>query len=409
MHYDLIVIGMGLSGLMAAKTAAEMGKKVLIIGRGTGSLCLFSNTIDVLGDFTKQSNLIDGLSNWIKDHPQHPYARIGVKRVEEALSSFATLFQGPYSFRKADTGNWSVLTGAGTFRPACMIPTTMVVRASLKEGDVLIAGFKGFKDFYARYVSNHLGCRGVTLSLPDGVDREVTAAALARFTETESFRRMIGREIKKRLDGESCVGLPAILGVRDPFKVKRDLEEAIGAEVFEIPHLPPSIPGLRIFNRFQEWFIQKGVTSLLGHPVSGTTVKGKRCEGVVINHPPVHTSYSADHYILSTGRFVGGGLTASEDKISEPIFNLPVAQPKSREEWFQKSFFDSNHHPVHGAGILADSSLRPIDERGNVLLENVWVAGTILAGHHCIDEKSREGIEIATGYCAARNTSGQRA
>ena len=34
MHYDLIIIGMGLSGLMAAKTAAEMGKKTLIIGKG---------------------------------------------------------------------------------------------------------------------------------------------------------------------------------------------------------------------------------------------------------------------------------------------------------------------------------------------------------------------------------------
>jgi thioredoxin reductase len=40
MHYDLIVIGSGLSGLMAAKTAAEAGQKVLIIGKGMGSLSL---------------------------------------------------------------------------------------------------------------------------------------------------------------------------------------------------------------------------------------------------------------------------------------------------------------------------------------------------------------------------------
>jgi flavin-dependent dehydrogenase len=42
MHYDLIVIGMGLSGLMAAKTAAESGQRVLIVGKGMGSLSLFS-------------------------------------------------------------------------------------------------------------------------------------------------------------------------------------------------------------------------------------------------------------------------------------------------------------------------------------------------------------------------------
>jgi anaerobic glycerol-3-phosphate dehydrogenase len=34
------------------------------------------------------------------------------------------------------------------------------------------------------------------------------------------------------------------------------------------------------------------------------------------------------------------------------------------------------------------------------------VAGSILAHHDCIDEKSREGIEIATGYTAAKHAMG---
>jgi anaerobic glycerol-3-phosphate dehydrogenase len=51
---------------------------------------------------------------------------------------------------------------------------------------------------------------------------------------------------------------------------------------------------------------------------------------------------------------------------------------------------------------MTDSSFRPTDESGNRILENVWVAGSILAYHYCTDEKSREGIEIATGYMAAK-------
>ena len=93
---------------------------------------------------------------------------------------------------------------------------------------------------------------------------------------------------------------------------------------------------------------------------------------------------------------------AGNERISEPVFSLPVAQPKSREDWFGKSFFDNFSHPVHEAGILTDSSLRPIDEREGLLLENVWVAGSILSHHYAIDEKSREGIEIVTGYMAAQ-------
>jgi glycerol-3-phosphate dehydrogenase subunit B len=120
----------------------------------------------------------------------------------------------------------------------------------------------------------------------------------------------------------------------------------------------------------------------------------------------VITSYSADRYILATGRFIGGGLKANDEKIFEPIFNLPLSQPPSREGWFRNSFFSDLPHPIHQAGILIDSSFRPVDEREEPILENVRVAGSILAHHHSIDEKSREGIEISTGYTAAKRALG---
>jgi glycerol-3-phosphate dehydrogenase subunit B len=230
----------------------------------------------------------------------------------------------------------------------------------------------------------------------------MTATALARLMEKKSFRENIGREIKKNLRDEIQVGFPALLGLRHPVQVKKNLEEIIGVQIFEIPILPPSIPGIRIFNRFKEWLIQRGVTFLLGYSASKAITKGKRCEGIEVLRSPVTTSYSADHYILATGRFMGGGLKANMEKVFEPIFHLPVYQPKSREEWFGKKFFSSPLHPIHQAGILTDLIFRPVDERGGLILENVWIAGSILAHHHCIDEKSREGIEISTGYTAAK-------
>ena len=400
MHYDLIIIGMGLSGLIAAKTAAEAGRKVLIVGKGMGCLTLFSNTIDVLGKIPETTRLRDGLSQWIQDHPEHPYSKVGLTGIEQALSSFTSFFQSPYSFQTIGDGNCFLPTGAGTMRPTYLIPDTMVAGAYSKKKKGLIVGFKGFRDFYAGYVAGPLNWRGVTLPIFDTPGQEISATALSRWMENESFRETIGREIKKYLSGETCVGFPAILGVNDPIKVKRDLEEKIGVEVFEIPALSPSIPGMRIFNRFKEWLIRKGVTFLLGHSVAKVSIKNKRCEGVYVFNPPVSNFYSADRYILATGRFIGGGLMADRERISEPIFNLPVSQPGSQEEWFGKSFFDE--HPIHRSGILTDSSLRPIAETGEPILENVRVAGTILSGHHSTDEKSREGIEIATGYWATK-------
>ena len=403
MHYDLIVIGMGLSGLMAAKTASEDGQRALIIGKGLGSLCLFSNTIDVLGQLPDGIKMEEGLSRWVSERPNHPYSKVGVEKIEEALSSFISLFPPPYSFQAIDHTNCLLPTGAGTLRPTYLIPTTMVGGASLAKENTLIVGFQGFKDFYAHYVADQMKCRGISLQLFDDSHQEVSATALARSMEAESFRGNVAREIKKQLHGETRIGFPALLGMHEPICIKEDLEKIIGAEVFEIPILPPSVPGKRIFNRFKQWLIQKGVTFLLGRSVSNAILKGRRCERIEVLHPPVTDSYSADRYILATGRFIGGGLKTDNEKIFEPIFSLPLFQSRSREDWFRNSFFNDLPHPIYQSGVLTDSSFRPVDERGNQILENVWVAGSILAHHYAIDEKSKEGIEIATGYMAAKN------
>jgi hypothetical protein len=44
--------------------------------------------------------------------------------------------------------------------------------------------------------------------------------------EQERFRETIGREIKRQLNGEIRTGLPAILGTRDPIRVKEELEKS---------------------------------------------------------------------------------------------------------------------------------------------------------------------------------------
>ncbi len=402
MHFDLIVIGMGLSGLMAAKTAVEEGKKVLIVGKGLGTLSILSNTIDLLGRLPRAAKMKDGLSQWIDDHPEHPYGKVGLEKIEEALSSFNSFFPPPYSFQARNETNSLIPTGAGTLRPTYLLPSTMMKGVTLKEKGALIVGFKGYKDFYVRRIADSFKCRGIALSLPGIPHSEITATALARWMEQPSFREVIAAEIKKEIQDEGLVGLPALLGLDDPMGVRKDLEKKTGASLFEIPLLPPSIPGMRVFNRFKARLLQKGATFLLGHAVSKAVLRGTRCEGIEVSHPPVVHSYSADRYILATGRFIGGGLEGDRERIMEPLFGLPVYQPSSRREWFHERFFSDRSHPIHQSGILIDSSFRPLDERGELLFENVRVAGTMLAHHDCIEEKSREGIEISTGYAATK-------
>jgi glycerol-3-phosphate dehydrogenase subunit B len=401
-RFDLIVIGTGLAGLTAARTAVEMGAKVMIAGRGMGALTLFGNTIDVLGEIPPGTDMAEGITPWIAAHPKHPYARTGREGIECALAGFRALFPPPYDFTAEGPGNSLLPTGAGTMRPTYLIPVTMRAGAAMTPGGTLIVDFRGFKDFQGETVSLHLKCRGVILSLPRYGLEGLTALALARLMDEAYFRERLGEAILRQMAGERFIGLPAVLGLRDPAAVLKTLEAITGARVFEIPMLPPSIPGTRIFHRFREELIAKGATFLMGHPVSGVVVKDGRCEGITVQNPPLAAEYRADRYILATGRFLGGGLWAEMDRIVEPLFHLPVSQPGSRGAWFGERFFDPEAHPIHRAGIVTDAELRPVDETGRVFLENVRAAGSILANHQAIEEQSREGIDIATGFLAAK-------
>jgi len=50
--------------------------------------------------------------------------------------------------------------------------------------------------------------------------------------------------------------------------------------------------------------------------------------------------------------------------------------------------------------VKVDNKLRPVDDAGNVLLENVFVAGKTLAGYDYCSEKSGNGVALATAYRA---------
>ena len=212
-RWDLIVIGTGLAGLTAARTAVEMGARVLVVGRGMGSLTLFGNTIDVLGAIPPGVDLETGVTHWIAAHPDHPYARTGWAGIAEALIGFHDLFPPPYSFVAAGMRNSLVPTGAGTLRPTYLLPVTMRAGAGITAEETLIVGFRGFKDFQGDTVSLHLKCRGVNISLPRYGLEGLSAFALARLMDEVPFRNGLGEAIRGQKAGEKRIGLPAVLGL----------------------------------------------------------------------------------------------------------------------------------------------------------------------------------------------------
>ena len=91
---DVVVIGNGLAGLVSALVSADQGKKVTLLSYGAGTFPLNSGLIDVLGydDAGKTvKNPIEAIAS-VADG--HPYKKIGVDTVKEALDYFKDIVIG---------------------------------------------------------------------------------------------------------------------------------------------------------------------------------------------------------------------------------------------------------------------------------------------------------------------------
>jgi glycerol-3-phosphate dehydrogenase subunit B len=76
--------------------------------------------------------------------------------------------------------------------------------------------------------------------------QRIDAMVLARyFNDLETAVELV-EVLKPHLGEAERIGLPAVLGMSDALGFVRELESRLGCRVFEIPGLPPSIPGMRL-------------------------------------------------------------------------------------------------------------------------------------------------------------------
>ena len=86
---DLLVIGTGMAGMAASLFAAQSGIDTVQVGM-TGEINFASGMLDLLGihpvaEGKTWTNPWEGINALVKDHPHHPYARIGIDRIRAGI------------------------------------------------------------------------------------------------------------------------------------------------------------------------------------------------------------------------------------------------------------------------------------------------------------------------------------
>ena len=401
LNYDAVVLGAGVAGLTAAARLAEGGAKVCVLAKGIGSTHLAPGTVDVLGyDPEPVEEPAEALPSFIVGHPEHPYALVGVDAVSPALEWFAAMIEhGPqpgYRYIGGLERNHLLPTAVGALRPSALVPETMAAGDVHTTMPVCAVGVRVLRDFHPSLCAGNLQragieARGIELEIEVGRP-EANALALARRFDDPSFRAAFAARLVPLLRSGERVALPAIVGLRDPHGAWSDLERRLGRAVFEIPTLPPSASGMRVYNALLAALRAAGGRVVLGAEVVGVEREGERVSALRAHTSGHDTVYGARWVVLATGGLHSGGIELSSDwSARETVLGLALrGMPGAGEPRFVADYF--GHQPIAQVGVAVDSSLLA---EGS---ENVFVAGAALPGAEPWREGSGEGIALASGH-----------
>lgn len=400
---SLVVVGGGLSGLFAATIAAQRGHQVRLVAEGLGGLSLSHGCIDVWrdGDLRLSSARI---------RPGHPFAAVGYPAVTAAIEIFRKWMAEaglPYVF-DVERG-LRLPTAVGTIRHTAGAPRAQAQGDLTEPSPFHLADLMGFRDFSARLAAAGLRRSGQpvedTLELPlppASMNPSLPSLSLARNFDTPAFVEKVVELWSPHLTNVSRLGLPACLGLERHPGCLDALQSELGVDLFEIPSLPPSLPGLRLERTLRHRAVQAGVDLIEGPFVRGEVdgrSEGRRVSGVVGTTAGGPRLFRADAVLLATGGPLHGGwMSFSNGEVQDSVFGLPIDAGEARDQWAHPDLFGAQAYA--GFGLRVDRSLRPVDPHGRPFFENLFAAGGILAGADRALEGSRQGIDLATALAA---------
>ena len=410
LHYDAVVIGAGTAGLVAGTRLAEGGARVCVIAKGVGSTHLAPGTIDVLGyDPDRVVSPSGVIEEFAARHPGHPYAWLGRDTVAEALRWFSERAQaGPlsgYRYLGDLDRNYLLPTAIGALRPSTMVPETMAEGDSVDLERVCVVGTRVLRDFHPALCAANLSRAGVPAR---SVEAEVDAdradqnsLGLARRFDDPSWRAAFAGRLALKLQADERVGLPAALGIRDPHGAWSDLVHRLGRPVFEIPTLPPSVPGMRLYEILRAALRKAGGRLVLGAEVADVARSGSRVTSVATRAAGHDVSYAAPWFVHAAGSFSSGAIELDSRWVTrDRVLGLPLrGVPAPDEPRFTADYL--GEQPMARVGIAVDAELRAEGA------ENVLVAGAALPGAVSWRELSGEGIALASGSHAAQHVLAQ--
>ncbi len=418
---DLVVVGMGIAGMMAAYAAAQNGKNVTLLATGLGAISIASGCIDVLGYIKNGEDLhiVDNpLEAFAKLPDMHPYNIIGRKSVENALNAVQKLCMAQDMALHCNKGkNTLVPTIIGTLKPTYFYPAASDSAPLFAAKRVLVASVDAIRDCHPKLIVQQLKKyaalkdvhfdTALLASHFGKTHRAVSALDVARYVDSPEGFAWIKSALTPLVQDYDAILIPPILGTilnthtHSPWT---KLQEALSCSLVEMISLPPGVGGYRLSTAFMQALRalqNKGRIRIIENAtVCQAEVENGHCKALMVSAEGVTHRYEASNFILATGGILGGGIQTKPSKAYETIFGLEIEMPLKPEDWAADTAFGS--HAFTKMGVAVNNNLQAVDLQGKALMDNVFFVGRTLGMYDFAAEKNGNGVALATAWHAAQ-------
>lgn len=412
---DVLVVGSGLAGLVAALTAAREGRSVRMVTDGMGSLAISGGCVDLLG-YAGGQRLNDPWSGMDLLPPAHPYRLLGASRVRAAVDMLlqCAADQG-WPLRTAATPegapcNALLPTIMGTLKPSYLLPGGLDPAALARARRILVAGVHGLRDCRPVLIVSQLRRYRdwadkdfVPLMLPSplgATHRSLSALDLARLVDRPRGRDWLIQNLKKHAGQCDAVLLPPICGSRADASIWHELNQAVACPLVEMLSIPPGVGGLRLRDALLRELRRHDFELVENARIIRATTDGKRCTSLTALAAGQERRHTARAFVLATGGILGGGIELAPGSARESVFKLDIPVPSDVTLWSEPEIF--GNHVFSSLGVRVDGEMRPQDHSGQAWYDNIFFAGRSVGGYDFATEKSGHGVALATGWQAGR-------
>lgn len=324
--YDVVVVGQGLSGLLAAIWGREQGQRVALVSSGTGKILQSTGVLDVIpghgGKFTDlaQKYQLDSLSKL---------------SVMDAVKEFKQLtMRLGYPYQGDTETPVQIVTGSGHVKWTALYPKT--IKPIPEMGRVVIVGFQEIVDFQPKYIKGNLQKERplltidtITISLGQNSLRTMTQLDAARLLDQEEICTHLIKNIKKGMEEKRIAKpdifiFPASLGVENWNQVLKRLCSGLNASVTEAPGMPPNASAIRLHEALEKKAIKLGVRFYADTTVLGCVIEQNIVQVLKIKNSSRSTELVGDTYVIAAGGVLGGGLEATAEGLKDKVLGLEV-------------------------------------------------------------------------------------